>query len=361
MAKIFDGMSIKIFGMFIFITFMVFLLVVPIPAQDMVYVDSKLGSDNNPGTKVAPYQSLPKAMELIKGKDNNIYTIKINPGIYVLDDPLTVNTEKNIYGKQILIEANILPDDTSWTPEKMPVVICTSVKGEIPNEYYHFVASFLINESHVTIRGIKFPGYIYPNTRYFPIARFNKEKTDLSVEQCLFVGDDNASHLQVGIIAHGNKIRIDHCVFYKTRNAVVYWQDVGDTLKTGNSFTNSIVYGASQCAVWLAWPDKDFLFKNNVVSDCKFALIKNSFNQMAYTINNSIIVNNQYYQGVAAESGVEPAAFRMKENNIIKNGKVTLRMKKDNVDEPLPIDYMHPILGSPGYNSGVGLFKKRKY
>ncbi len=111
--------------------------------------------------------------------------------------------------------------------------------------------------------GLKFHGYFYPNTRYFLIARFNKTKTDLSVQQRMFVGDENISQIQVGIIAHGNEINIDHCVFYKLRNTAVFFQDSGDGIKTGNSITNSIIYGAKQ-SVWTAWPDKDFKFENNV-------------------------------------------------------------------------------------------------
>ena len=110
--------------------------------------------------------------------------------------------------------------------EKMPVIASKSKKGEIA-ELPHWVASFLINESHVTIRGIKFHGYFYPNTRYFPVARYNKTKTDLLVEQCMFVGDANISQIQVGVIAHGNEIKVDHCVFYKFRNSVVFQGNKG--------------------------------------------------------------------------------------------------------------------------------------
>ena len=65
--------------------------------------------------------------------------MKINPGIYVLDSHLSVTTEKDMTGKRIVIEASVLPGDTSWTPEKMPVIACRAKKGEIP-DYYYFVA-----------------------------------------------------------------------------------------------------------------------------------------------------------------------------------------------------------------------------
>jgi hypothetical protein len=325
----------------------------------VVYVDSNIGDDNNPGTEESPFFSIQKAAEIIRSKNNDVYVMKINPGIYILDHPVSVSAEKEMTDKRIVIEATVLPDDTSWTPEKMPVIVSSSKKGEIP-EYYHFVASFLINESHVTIRGIKFPGYFYPNTRYFPVARFNKEKTDLLVEQCMFVADRDASHIQVGVIAHGNEIKIDHCVFYNAKNAVVYWEDAGTGSKTGNSFTNCIVYGAFQTAIWTSWPDTDFVFKNNIVSNCKHFWIKNAFNETVYSIENCIVVNNQYYQGAADESGVRPVEFKMNENKITKEGEISLRLIAENVDEPLPIDYLHVIPNSPGYDIGAGLFKYRK-
>jgi hypothetical protein len=33
------------------------------------------------------------------------------------------------------------------------------------------------------------------------------------VEQCMFIGDENISQIQVGIIAHGNEINVNHCIF----------------------------------------------------------------------------------------------------------------------------------------------------
>lgn len=350
--------SKKMFVKKAFLIILLFLFYQFSNSAQVVYVDCNTGNDNNKGTIESPLYSISKAAEIIQSKNNEIFTMKINPGIYVLDKHVPVYTEKEMTGKRIIIEANILPGDTSWTPEKMPVIISAAKKGELP-EYYNFVAAFLINENHVTIRGLKFHGYFYPNTRYFPISRFNKAKKDLLVEQCMFVGDKEASHIQVGIIAHGDEVKIDHCVFYNAKNAVVYWQDAGTGSKTGNSFTNNIVYGAFQTAVWLAWPDNDFLFKNNIILNSKHAFIKNYFNRTKYSIDNSYIVNNQFYQGIADSSGVHPEEFAMNENNIIKEGKITLRLPSENVDEPLPVDYLHVIPGTTGFDIGAGLFKKQ--
>lgn len=210
-------------------------------------------------------------------------------------------------------------------------------------------------------------GYFYPQTSYFPIARINKTMTDLLVEQCMFVGDANISQIQAGVIAIGNEVNIDHCVFYKLRNSVVFFLDSGNGIKHGNSLTNSIIYGTSQ-AVWTVSPDEDFTFANNIVSDCKYVWAKNNFNTTKnYSIDNCLIINNRYYKGIANNIRLIPKEFEINENNVTKRGKILLRLTGIDdeplllgVDEPLPIDYMHVIPGSPGYDMGAGIFKNKK-
>lgn len=335
-----------------------------IHAQE-IYVDSSLGDDKNPGTREAPVCSIQKAVEIINSRDNDFYIVKINPGIYILDKHIKVDTEKNMTGKRIVIEASILPDDDLWTPEKMPVIANRANKGEIP-ENSHFVTSFRIDESHVTIRGLKFHGYFYPHTRYNPIGRFSTTETDLLVEQCMFIGDPNVSQLHVGIFANGNEVRIDHCVFYKVRNTVVFGSFSGNTTKFGNGITNSIICGASQ-ALWTALPDKDFKFENNIVSNCRYFWVKNAdINKTTYNVDNSIIVNNKYYTGIPDSVRLNPGAFELRENNVTKNCEIILRLTDmdenpalTGIDQPLPRDYMHPIPGSPGSDMTAGLFKKK--
>jgi hypothetical protein len=347
------------------ICFLAFICHLTVHAQ-VVYVDSNIGDDKNPGTKEAPVFSIKKAAEIIRNLDNNIYTMKLNPGIYILDHHVSIATEKEMLDKRIVIEASILPDDPSWTPEKMPVIASRAIKGEFPASY-HWVVSLLVDESHVIIRGIKFHGYFYPNARYFPVARFNKAKTDLLVEQCLFVGETNSSQIQACVIAHGDEIKVDHCVFYKVRNTVVFFQDSGNGIKTGNGITNSIIFGANQ-AVWTSYPDKDFKFENNIVSNCRYVWAKSYFNATkSYSINNCIIVNNLYYKGIADSVRLSPGEFELHESNVTKKGEISLRLTDNvdkpglsGVDEPLPIDYLHVIPDSPGYQMGAGIFKHRK-
>lgn len=347
------------------ITFLTFIFEMTVRAQ-IVYVDCNVGDDKNSGTKEAPVFSIQKAAEILRNRDNNIYTMKLNPGIYFLDHHVSISTEKEMTEKHLAIEASILPDDPSWTPEKMPIIASRAMKGEFPASY-HWMVSLLVDESHVIIRGIKFHGYFYPNARYFPVARFNKTKTDLLVDQCLFVGETNSSQIQAGVIAHGDEVKIDHCVFYKVRNTVVFFQDSGNGIKTGNGITNSIIFVVNQ-AIWTSSPDKDFKFENNIISNCRYVWAKSYFNpSKAYSINNCIVVNNQYYKGIADTVRLRPGEFEISEKNVTKKGEVALRLFDTDdkpllqgVDEPLPVDYLHVIPGSPGYEMGAGIFKHGK-
>jgi hypothetical protein len=325
-----------------------------------VYVDSYVGDDKNLGTKEAPLFSINKAAEIIRSRDNNIYVIKINPGIYVLDKHVSIATEKSLTNKRIVIEATILPDDTAWTPDKMPIIFTKSQKGEIMQKDLwikdNWITSFYINESHVTIRGLKFLGYNYPVNFYYPIARFNKSKTDLLVEQCMFLGDLQTSVIQASIIAHGDSVNVDHCVFYNANNAVIYWEDSGNGIKTGNSMTNCIVYGATGCAIWASLPDIDFICKNNIVTNCNFFWIKEDTDTTTYTIDSCVIVNNQHDKG---DENLNPSNYALNEINVIKEGEISLRMI-NTIWEPWPKDHLHVVPNTLGYNIGAGLFNKKR-
>jgi hypothetical protein len=326
----------------------------------IVFVDCYIGNDNNDGTEKAPLYSINKAAEIIKSKDNGVYTIKINPGIYVLDHHVSISTDKVRTDKRIIIEATILPDDSTWTPEKMPIIKTRSRKGEIMREDLfikdNWITSFYINENHVTIRGLKFLGYDYPPNFYYPITRFNKEKTDLVVKQCMFMGNLQSSSIQAGIIAHGDSVKVTHCVFYDANNAIIYWKDAGRGVKTGNSMTNCIVYGASVSAIWTASPDKDFIYKNNIVTNCNFFWIKEASSLSNYTVDSCIVVSNRHYKG---DGNLNLSDFTLNENNVVKEGKVSLRMI-NTVFDPWPLDQLHIIPNTLGYNLRAGLFEHEK-
>lgn len=217
----------------------------------------------------------------------------------------------------------------------------------------NWITSFYIDESHVTIRGIKFLGYNYPTKKYYPISRFDITTTDLIVEQCMFLGDLQSTVIQVSIIARGNSVKVDHCVFYNANNAVVLYGD-----KPGSSITNCIVYGAIESAIWTVWQNSDFIYKNNIITNRSFYWLIDYYpdDTTTYSIDNCVIVNNQHYQG---SGSMKPITPKFNESNLIKEGDITIRMI-NNIWEPYPKDHLHIIPGTVGYNLGAGLFKNRK-
>lgn len=325
--------------------------------SQVVYVDSYNGNDLNIGTKDAPLATINKAVEIVNSNENDVCTVKIKPGIYILEHHVAIETEKVLGHNRIVIEASILPDDSTWTPDKMPVIISRSRIGEImaDDKYLkdNWITSFYINQSHVTIRGLKFQGYSYPKI-YYAISRFNKNITDLLVEQCIFTGDNQSNILAVGVIAHGDSIQINRCIFYNTSGTVVYWQSsASNQTKTGNSMTNCIIYGCKS-AVYTYSVDENFIFKNNIVSNCKSFWCKGDINNYTYLVDNCVVVNNEVY----ASNGEDIRDFKLDEKNVIKEGKILLK-KINNLFQPLPVDHLHIIKGTLGYNLGAGLFKNR--
>ncbi len=64
---------------------------------------------------------------------------------------------------------------------------------------------------------------------------------------------------------------------------------------------------------------------------------------------------------------LNPAEFAIDEDGVIKNGEISLRLigtedrpTGDSVDKPLPIDYLHIIPNTTGYELGAGIFKTRR-
>lgn len=174
----------------------------------------------------------------------------------------------------------------------------------------------------------------------------------------MFVADFDASHIQVAVLAHGNGIRINHCVFKGVKNAVVYWMSDKKADKMGNGMTNSIIID-SKHAIWTAWKDKDFIFKNNIVANCKYFWIRNQNNSTLYPVEKCMVVNNTHYQGVPTKNSVEPTTFDMNENNVTKEGEVSIRLI-NNIDDPIPNDYLNIVPGTQGYELNAGIFIKER-
>lgn len=328
-----------------------------------IFVDPLKGNDNNAGNSENPLRTLDKAAEKLNTINSlQNATIKLMPGIYNLQctvrvKPLTKLTTVN----RFIIEAAIMPDDPNWQPEKMPVIISTG--GLEINFDFECSVALMISSSHVSIKGLKFLGNPNPiSAMYYPIGREDTSLTDLEVAQCIFIGDQFSSPIQVGILTCGNGTTVSHCIFYNCRNAIVFWRVKNKAVD--NCLKYSIIYGAYQSAFWTAHDDINFEFHNNVISKCKFAWIKNYYNKATYSFHDCVISDNEHYRGEWNQPDTlipKKSTDDLHEKNIIRNGEISLVGLKTNYTgmEPLRLkNYLHIKPGSIGSDMGAGIFEK---
>ncbi len=322
-----------------------------------IYVNPMQGDDLAIGNIESPLKSIEAALTKVESY-TNIEKIILNPGVYYLDKTVEISII-NRFSKQkrFIIEGLLNPDDNDWKPELMPVIINSAT----PQTNFGFIVSsiaFNIGMSHVTVRGLKFTGRPSPEMPSYPIARQDVKFTDLEVSQCLFVGDNDASYIQAAVISTGSESIIDHCVFYNCANAAVFlWSE--QEKKTGNIFRHNIIFGCSSAGVWTTEPDETFSFDFNIVSNCKFAFVKNLGNPKIYHLQNSFILDCENIEGTFQNGAIEKTTNGIIETNIVKTGTLDLVKivpGKYEVDKK----YLHPKINTIGNGFDAGLFKLKK-
>ena len=116
----------------------------------------------------------------------------------------------------------------------MPVIVSTmplNFKPNGNNDPLHGTSyGIQIEVSYVTIQGLRVlgtpvherpaDGYVRRN---YPIVREGRNLDDLRVTQCLFIGDKHAVPNHLSVLASGQGVVVDHCVFYNVKDAVVLW------------------------------------------------------------------------------------------------------------------------------------------
>lgn len=321
-------------------------------AQDF-YINSSTGNDENNGTIEKPFKTISKAVHTaneLTGKGS--INIKLSPGIYLLQDKVPINPVRILdKSDRYIIEALIMPDDSSWTPKQMPII--QSISDNNSTTQMPHAVGLLVSTDNVTIRGLKFIGNPNPSvSRYYPITRENSALKSLEVSQCYFIAEKNSIPIQGGIWAHGQETNVDHCIFYNCRNGVLLLGGVKNC-----SITNSIILGAYQSAIWVGVEDPGFVFNNNIISQCEYFWVKLAFNNATYKFNDCVITGNNHYTGVNKNRELHETTEKYVENNITKSGELQLVEKSD---ESLSFNYLHPVPNSLGYNLNVGIFKGTK-
>lgn len=319
-----------------------------------IYVDAVNGNDHQAGQLATPLQSIDQAVQIanaLTGQGNII--IKLMPGTYVLDDKIAINPIKMLKDTaRYIIEAHIMPSDSDWIPEKMPII--QSVSANNSDTQFPHSTGFLVASSHVTIRGLKFLGNANPEVPfYYPITRENPALQDMVVSQCLFIAEQNSTAIQGGVWAQGQTIDINHCVFKACRNAILVFQNID-----GCSIRNNIIYGAYESAFWIGENKADFTFTNNVISGCHYFWTNSFEGNQTYRIQNSVIVDTDHYVGRwnREKQGLgEMMDHKLKEEGVKKKGEIQFVERQ----QPLyPSNYLHLLPESIGYDLNAGLFKR---
>ena len=328
---------------------------------ETIYVDSDIGNDTHNGMQNKPVQTIARAAQIVNdSNESGPTTIKIAPGAYCITEMVTFkNSRQYTKDKQFTIEATILPDDSTWTPALMPVVLST-VKGEGPNTEKHAIA-LKVEVNHATVRGIKFLGNPRPRTWSYSIFRTGKNLRDLVVSQCMFIGDEQALPYNCPICANGEELVVDHCIFYKCDIPAIFW-DAESGISKGNAMRYCIVDGADIAVVWTCQTAEDFEFHHNIVTRSQYFWMRAPDNRKKYTIENCVVTNNKYKSGYGTAARIDGQTgpeISFEEKNVIKEGNVTLEksiVTADALSVVRPRGYLHVVPGTLGSDIGAGLF-----
>jgi hypothetical protein len=333
-----------------------------------IFIDPDSGSDQNPGSREQPLKSLLEAAKRVnESTGTGALTIYLSEGIYGLDAPVTIQPANRHFSKEqrLTIRAAVLPDDSEWNPGKMPVIVSTMPLDSEQNGRNDPLGGksygIQIETSHVTIQGLRVlgtPVHERPAEgmvrRNYPIVREGRSLDDLRITQCLFVGDIVAIPNHLGILASGQGIVVDHCVFYRCKDAIVFWFsdepamncEVHHNLFVGN-------YGAN---VWSWSAAEDLKFYNNVIGNTNIVWVLNRDEKNSFTLTNSLIAGfNELVTrgGGAGGFGEKGDHTKLKYGkDVVINKEGTLKIEED----PVKRNFLHLVPGTPGADLGAGLF-----
>jgi hypothetical protein len=327
-----------------------------------IFVNANNGNDQNAGTKAQPIKSINEAARRLNETiSNGPEEVILSEGIHLLTQTALFKNDKFSAINRLTIRAEYNPDDTGWSPDKMPVIVTL-----VPLSAGDEAKGLQMEISHVTIEGLKFmgsPDYSYKSAtlirRSYPIWREGKSLSDLVVTQCLFAGNADILPLHVGVIANGSGLVIDHCVFFNCRNPVVYWKTNGIP-STGNAMRHCLVYQCTFSGIWTTKDTNgpDFKFENNIIADCQTAWIRERGSTIAYTIKNSILSGNQRMAGFGAGplSATDTSTVTFLKMEAVRiNPPEGILIEKDQSKR----NYLQLAAGSLGSELHTGLFKKQ--
>jgi hypothetical protein len=328
-----------------------------IASAEELYVNAKTGNDKNTGSQSQPLKTIGEAANRINASTaKEAATIILSEGVYALTETALFNNNKYSAENRLTIRAEILPDDANWNPQRMPI-ITTIIPGTLMPGDGEEARGLEIEASHVTVEGLRFTGslnYYYINgfqdRRYYPIWRDGKNLDDLLVTQCLFAGNVDVLPIRVAVIAKGNGLVLDHCVFYNCQNPVVFW-DAQDGTSYHDAMRYCLVYEANYSGVWTTTQTgDDFEFHHNVIANSHTAWIRDDSSTHRYQIHDCILTNNAKETGNGSDGIINDDFLKMQNVQLSGNIEIEKDQSKNN--------YLQLKEGSFGSQLKAGLFTK---
>ncbi|MDP3641800.1 MAG: hypothetical protein Q8S54_01275 [Bacteroidota bacterium] len=353
-----------------FVLFMLIQTVVFAQGAKEIFINANSGNDQNSGSKDNPLKTLNEvAGRVNQANGKGAITIYISEGIYGLDVTATFHPVNWHFTKEqrLTIRAEVLPDDSDWDPGKMPVIVSTMPLNFKPygNQDPLGGASYgiQIETEHVTIQGLRVlgtPVHERPKDglvrRNYPIVREGRNLDDLRITQCLFIGDKQAIPNHLAILASGQGVVVDHCIFYHCKDAIVFW--FSDEPARNCEVHHNLFIGNYGANVWSWSAAEDLKFYNNVVTDTNVFWILKRDEKASFSLSNSLIAG---YNELVNKGG-GPAGFGEKADpGKLKFGKDVILKKEGNlqvVEDPTNRNYLHIVPGTLGADLGAGLFTK---
>ena len=335
-----------------------------------IFINANTGNDQNSGSKDQPLKSLYEAAKRVnQANGSGSVNLFLSEGIYGLDATVTFHPANWHFTKEerLTIRAAVLPDDAEWNPGKMPVIVSTMPLDFKPNGRQDPLGGtsygIQIETEHVTIQGLRVlgtPVHERPKDglvkRNYPIVREGRNLDDLRITQCLFIGDRHAIPNHLAILASGQGVVVDHCVFYHCKDAIVFW--FSDEPARNCEVHHNLFIGNYGANVWSWSAAEDLKFYNNVVGNTNVFWVLNRDGKASFSLSNSLIAGyNELVNKGGGPAGfgekADPDKLRMDENVIVKKDG-TVQIEED----PTSRNYLHLIPGTPGADLGAGLFTK---
>ncbi len=335
-------------------------------AESSIHVDPEKGNDTGRGTKEQPLRSLAAAARQVNASTGSgPITIVLAEGVHQVSETALFKPASRTFTKEapLTIRAEVLPDEADWAPKRMPVLVHTmpllpTWLGR-PDQFGGVAYGMQFAVSHARVQGLKLLGTPHLEhagdkviRRVYPIAREDAMLDGLEVSQCLFIGDPDALPNHCGVLARGNGVVIDHCVFHRCKITAVFW--TGNA--TGCAMRNTIASNGFVTGAWICAIADDFQFTGNVltgnrsavlfqgdINGYKFANSLFAANADVFAAGNGPAVN---YRQLAATALPLPSSVRV--------SPTPVQIEMDQARR----DYLHVKAGTPGAELGAGLFRK---